>query len=313
MKQGKLRKTNRSMQELTSEGKRSRYRFLQKISPYVMVFPAMVFLLVFVFYPAVNMVYLSFFDYNLISEKTFIGLSNYRRLFLVNVDFINALKNTGIYTVVTLVLLIFFGLIFALWLQNDSKLNALAQRIMFLPHICAMLSIAMIFQWLMDDEGLFNAVLEFINITPLQWLNSSATSLISVIIVNLWKGSGYYALILLSSLKAIPPEIHEAAALDDAGPFQKFFKITLPMLSPQIFFLIVTITINSFKVFDSVRILTGGGPGDSSDVLVLYIYRYAFNNLQIGYASAAGTVLLVILLVLTLFYFRAMDRKVHYQ
>ena len=283
------------------------------VSPYAMVFPAMVFLLVFVIYPAINMVYLSFFNYNLISDKKFIGWQNYRRLFFVSLDFTNALKNTAIYTVVTLVLLIFFGLIFALWLQNDSRINSLAQRVMFLPHICAMLSVAMIFQWLMDDEGLFNAVLGFFSLPALRWLNSSATSLLSVIIVNLWKNSGYYALILLSSLKAIPPEIHEAAALDDAGRFQKFFKITLPMLSPQIFFLVVTITIGSFKVFDSVRILTGGGPGDSSDVLVLYIYRYAFGNMQIGYASAAGTILLIILLILTYFYFKSMDRKVHYQ
>ena len=143
--------------------------------------------------------------------------------------------------------------------------------------------------------------------------NSSATALISVIIVTVWKGIGYYALILMSSLKAIPAEINEAAELDDAGPFAKFFKITLPMLSPQVFFLLVTITISSFKVFESVRILTDGGPGKSTDVLVFYIYRYAMTNLKFGYASAAGTFLLAVVLILTVIYFKVGDKRVHYQ
>ncbi|MCD8046111.1 MAG: sugar ABC transporter permease [Clostridiales bacterium] len=285
----------------------------KKLVPYAMTGPAMVFLILFTFYPLVNLVYLNFFDYNLISEKSFVGLDNYYRLFFVNVDFWNAFRNTIVYTVAVVVLLIVFALIFALWLQKSTWLNGLAQRIMFLPHICAMLSVSMVFQWMMDEQGLFNAVLNIFNLPGLRWLNSSDTALISVIIVSVWKNAGYYALILLSSLKAIPAEINEAAALDDARPLQKFFKITLPMLSPQVFFLLVTITIGSFKVFESVRVMTNGGLGDSTDVLVFYIYRYAFQSLKVGYASAAGTVLLVILMLLTVVYFRLMGRRVHYQ
>jgi sn-glycerol 3-phosphate transport system permease protein len=273
----------------------------------------MAFLAVFTVYPVVNMVYLSFFDYNLLTPKKFIGLQNYKRLFTINVDFWNALENTAIYTLAVVILLILFALLFALWLQKSTFLNSIAQRIMFLPHICAMLSVTLVFQWMMDEKGLLNMVLEFFRLPALRWLNSSATALLSVIIVTVWKGIGYYVLILMSSLKAIPAEINEAAELDDAGPFAKFFKITLPMLSPQVFFLLVTITISSFKVFESVRILTGGGPGDSTDVLVYYIYRYAMSNLKFGYASAAGTVLLAIVLVLTILYFKAADKRVHYQ
>ncbi|MCI9510331.1 MAG: sugar ABC transporter permease [Angelakisella sp.] len=278
-----------------------------------MVAPCMAFLAVFTVYPVVNMVYLSFFDYNLLTPKKFIGLQNYKRLFTINVDFWNALENTAIYTLAVVILLILFALLFALWLQKSTFLNSIAQRIMFLPHICAMLSVTLVFQWMMDEKGLLNMVLEFFRLPALRWLNSSATALLSVIIVTVWKGIGYYVLILMSSLKAIPAEINEAAELDDAGPFAKFFKITLPMLSPQVFFLLVTITISSFKVFESVRILTGGGPGDSTDVLVYYIYRYAMSNLKFGYASAAGTVLLAIVLVLTILYFKAADKRVHYQ
>ena len=204
-------------------------------------------------------------------------------------------------------------MLFALWLQKSTLLNSIAQRIMFLPHIVAMLTVAYIFQWLMDDNGLFNAVLSFFHLPVLRWLNSSTTALMSIVIVSIWKNVGYYALILLSSLKAIPSEINEAAELDDARPLLKFFKITMPMLSPQIFFLLVTITIGSFKVFESIRILTGGGPGSSTDVLVFYIYRYAISNGKYGYACAAGSVLFVILMILTIIYFKLPGKQVHYQ
>ena len=281
--------------------------------PYAMVIPTMILLAVFVFYPLVNMVYLSFFDYNLLKEKTFCGFDNYYRLFFVQKDFWQAMKNTLIYMAGVTLFVIFLGLVFALWLQRDKRINSLVQRVMFLPHICSGLAIALIFQWLMDDEGLFNAVLGFFNIPVLRWLNSSTTSLLSIMIVAIWKGIGYYALILLSSVKAIPTELMEAADLDDAGKLRTFFKITLPMLSPQLFFLLITITINTFKVFDIVRLMTGGGPGNSSDVLVYYIYRYSIEYNKYGLACAAGTVLLVILLILTLIYFRIVGRRVHYQ
>lgn len=281
--------------------------------PYAMVLPIMVFLVVFVFYPMCNMVYLSFFEYNLLKPKVFCGLDNYYRLFFIQKDFVEALKNTLIYMACVTFFLIFLGLILALWLQKDSKINAIAQRLMFFPHLCSMLAISLIFQWLMDDEGLFNAVLTFLNMTPLRWLNSSTTSLMSIIIVAIWKNCGYYALILLSSVKSIPTELVEAAELDDAGKIRTFFKITLPMLSPQLFFLLITITISTFKVFETVRLMTAGGPGNSSDVLVYWIYRYAMEYNKYGLACAGGTILLLILGVLTVIYFRVVGRRVHYQ
>ncbi len=288
-------------------------RMLLGSIPYVMVAPAMVFLLIFTFYPMLNMVYLSFFEYDLLTPKKFVGFQNYYRLFFENIDFWPVLWNTVVYSLAVVFFLILFAIIFACWFQNSTRMNALAQRVMFFPHLCATLSVAMVFQWLMSEEGLFNVVLNFFNLPGLRWLNDSSTAMISVVIVSVWKGIGYYALILLSSLKAIPAEINEAAALDDAGPVTKFFKITIPMLSPQLFFLLITITISSFKVFDSVKVLTNGGPGQSTEVLVYYIYKQAFTNAKMGYACAAGTVLILLLLVLTILYFRAFSRKVHYQ
>lgn len=288
-------------------------KMLSKGFPYLLVGPAMIFLFIFTFYPMVHMVYLSFFEYDMMTPKKFVGLRNYQRLLFENIDFWPVLKNTAVYSLAVVICLILFAIMFACWFQKSTRLNAIAQRIMFFPHLCAMLSVSMVFQWLMSADGLFNVVLNFFNLPGLRWLNDSTTAMFSIIIVSVWKGIGYYALILLSSLKAIPAEINEAAALDDSGPITKFFKITIPMLSPQLFFLLITITISSFKVFDSVKVLTQGGPGRSTDVLVYYIYKQAFTNAKVGYASAAGTILILILVLLTVLYFRSFSSKVYYE
>ena len=156
------------------------------------------------------------------------------------------------------------------------------------------------------DDNIFN-------LPGLRWLNSSATAMLSIVIISVWKGIGAKALLILGSLKAIPESINEAAALDNAKPLKKFFKITLPMISPQLFYLVITSVMASFKVFESVRVLTQGGPGNSTDVLVFYIYRYAFESMKLGYASAAGVVLSIILMIFSIFYFRMLSKRVHYQ
>lgn len=132
--------------------------------------------------------------------------------------------------------------------------------------------------------------------------------------MNVWKAIGYYALIILSALKSIPNEIYEAARLDNSSPAKTFFRITLPMLTPQLFFLLITITIGSFKVFDSMRIMTNGGPGTSTQVITMFIYNYAFvRNNSLGIGAAAGVVLMAIMMVVTLIYFRLLEKRVHYQ
>jgi sn-glycerol 3-phosphate transport system permease protein len=247
---------------------------------------------------------------NVFKGNTFVGFQNYVRLFK-HPDFWPSVRNTLIYTVGSVFFLIFLGLVFALWLQRSSFINGIVQRFMFLPHICAFLSVALIFQWLMDDEGLFNFVLSWFNAPGQRWFNSSDTAMISIMIVAIWKGIGYYALILLSAVKSIPTELLEAADLDDAGKLRTFFKISLPMLSPQIFFLLITITINSFKVFDAVRILTNGMC--DTNVLVFLIYNLNKTSGQAGLAAAAGTILLIILMIFTVIYFRVLGKRVHYQ
>lgn len=292
----------------------SRGRVLRKAAPYLMVMPAVIFLVVFTFIPIMYLFVLSFFKYNLISDMQFIGMENYKNLFFVEAGFWVAARNTVIYTVSLVIFLTLFSLLLAVALEKSSLLNAFAQRLMFLPHLCATLTVAMIFQWLMNEEGMFNAVLGLFKLPGLRWLNSSDTALFSIIIIACWKDIGYYTIIMLSSLKAIPAEINEAAELDNAGFFRRFFKITLPMVSPQLFFLLITITMGAFKVFDMVRILTEGGPGNSTDSIVYWIYKKAFTGtLNLGLASAASVVLMGVMMIMTVIYFNTINKKVHYQ
>ncbi|MBQ8803408.1 MAG: sugar ABC transporter permease [Tyzzerella sp.] len=284
-----------------------------KLTPYAYTMPAIILFLVFTVYPMINMIRLSFYEWNGLTEEKFVGLQNYNYLFNLQVDFKIALQNTLVYTVSVVFFLLLFALIFAVWLQKDSKINAMVQRLMFFPHLCSMLAISTVFSWLMDEEGLFNAVLSFFDLPGLRWLNDSTTAMMSIVIIAVWKGMGYHALILLSSLKSIPTEIYEAAALDNTPPVRKFFRITIPLLSPQLFFMLINITLSSFKVFESIRVLTKGGPGKSTIVLVYYIYEYAQSNLKYGVAAAAGVVLLIFLAILTVIYFRLINRRVHYQ
>ncbi|MNI76114.1 sn-glycerol-3-phosphate transport system permease protein UgpA [compost metagenome] len=154
-------------------------------------------------------------------------------------------------------------------------------------------------------------MLKWVGLPPSEWLQSSRTALISVIIVSVWQGIGYYTLIIVAALQSIPPSIYEAAELDNAGRFKVFYKITLPMISPQLFFILVVMTIGSFKVFDTIKIMTGGGPNNATSTVVYYMYGFRTTN--IGYSSATGVVLMAIIGVLTIIYFRLLSKKVHYQ
>ena len=243
------------------------------------------------------------------------GLKNYEVLFFVKTDFLDALRNTAVYTLSVLFFSLLLAVLFALWLEPDSRINRFLQKSMFTPYLISMVSCAYIWSWMYDaDSGILNAMLALFGLPLSRWLNDSDLALFCVAAVAVWKSLGYYLIIVLASIRSIPAEILEAAALDNTPPVRKFFRITLPMISPQLFFLLITITISSFKVFDVVRVMTDGGPGNATDVLVTYIYRYAFQmNARVGYASAAGTVLLVILMILTYFYFRVVSKRVHYQ
>ena len=284
--------------------------------PYIVILPAFLFLLVFTVYPVFDVNYLSLFSGTVISPtKRYVGLNNYKTLISVNRDFGITLKNTAVYTVAMVILLISLALIFAVWFQKKRKINNLGQAIIFMPYLVASVTAGFVFQWLFNDNsyGAFNTILRWFGIAPVNWLNNPKTAMGCIVVLNLWDKIGYFSLILLSSLKSIPAEIYEAAELDSSTTAKTFFKITLPMLSPQLFFLLITITTGSFKVFDSINIMTEGGPGNATSVISLFIYKYAFSLNKLGIASAAGVVLMLILIVVTIVDFAFVERKVHYE
>lgn len=286
---------------------------LKKIVPYIMIAPAMITSLVFLIYPIVYMFYLSFYNWNMIGEMKFIGLDNYISL-LTDSEFIQVLLNTCQFTFWTVSGSLALGLAFAVYLKKNSQIDRLIQSVMFTPYILPMVSVAFVWMWIMDtDLGLLNYILELFHVNKVMWLGDPEVAMYSLILVNIWKSVGYYTLIFLSALQGIPTYLYEAAELDNAKPATTFFKLTLPMLSPTLFFLALTAIIGSFKVFETVNVMTSGGPQNSTTTFVYYIYQYGFEYYKIGYASAVGVILMLIVSVFTIIYFCALQKKVHYQ
>lgn len=301
---------------MKTEKKTNAYRLGRALMPYFLISPAILGILLFTVYPVFRVIYLSFFKTNLIHpEKTvFVGWDNYAKMFSASA-FKMAMKNTTVYSVVMIAAVLLFSLLLAVWLgQRNTPVNRLAQASVFLPHIISMVSVAMIFTQMMEPNfGLFNSILSYLHLPTSQWLQSSSSAMASVLFISIWKHIGYYVLIFIAAFQSIPTSITEAAALDNAGPMKTLFRIMIPIISPQIFFVLIVLTIGSFKVFDTIRLTTAGGPNNATTSLVYYIYQAAFTNRDIGLGSAAAVVLIVIVGILTVLYFFALSKKVHYQ
>lgn len=301
---------------MKTEKKTNAYRLGRALMPYFLISPAILGILLFTVYPVFRVIYLSFFKTNLIHpEKTvFVGWDNYAKMFSASA-FKMAMKNTTVYSVVMIAAVLLFSLLLAVWLgQRNTPVNRLAQASVFLPHIISMVSVAMIFTQMMEPNfGLFNSILSYLHLPTSQWLQSSSSAMASVLFISIWKHIGYYVLIFIAAFQSIPTSITEAAALDNAGPMKTLFRIMIPIISPQIFFVLIVLTIGSFKVFDTIRLTTAGGPNNATTSLVYYIYQAAFTNRDIGLGSAAAVMLIVIVGILTVLYFFALSKKVHYQ
>jgi len=288
----------------------------EKLMGYLMAMPAIILLIAFTVYPLCYLRYRSFFGGSIISKNPkFVGFENYKAL-AESADFHQVLMNTAIYTVITVGLTMVLAVIIAVWLngKRNSKLNGVTQTLIFTPHIISMVSVSTLFLWLMDSKnGFLNAILVMLGFEPYTFLASPETALLSVSLVSVWKGLGYYVLLIMAALQNIPTSVYEAAEMDDTPALRTFFKITLPMISPTILFTSVVAVIASFKVFDSISIMTGGGPVNSTNTLVYYIYDFAYSYGKPGQACAAGMVLLLFVCVVTYIQFLVGKKRVHYQ
>lgn len=275
-----------------------------RIIPYLFLLPALVFLLS-VYIPIFENVFLSLFQWSSFSpEKTFIGLKNYVELFRDPV-FYQALTNNVLYAVISIICQVFGGLILAAVLEDKlvRKWSPFFRTVFFLPVVISMTVIALLFDFIYNPEtGLLNQLLQAIGLDQLTraWLGEDSTAMLSVIFVSQWQSVGYIAMLYIVSIQKIPDELYEAARLDGAGKIQQFFHITIPQTKEMSFVAVVMTLTGAFTVFNEPYILTGGGPGNASEVLSTFLYKSAFTKDMMGYASAIATVVLLITLALSL-------------
>ena len=280
--------------------------------PYLYILPSLILLAIFYIYPILNNFYLSFFKWDLINPKKFVGIDNFMTLFQ-NKTFATIFFNTLLYMFGSVSITVATALFMSVWLNKPTKLRMAAQSFVFTPHIISLVSVSFIWMWLFNENyGLLNYLLSFFNISPQRWLSSKQLAMPSIILVAVWKQVGYDTLMLIGGLQSIPSQLYEAASLESKGKLKIFMTITLPMLSPTLFFVLIMNLINAAKAFDTISIMTQGGPVNATNTLVYYIYQQGFSYMQIGRAAAGGVVLFAILMVLTMFYFILLNKRVHY-
>jgi multiple sugar transport system permease protein len=280
-----------------------RYQLLDNdtIAAWVFLAPALILLGIFVLYPIAYLFYLSFTTGSFTRVGThWIGFRNYWRL-LISPDFWQVLGNTIYFTLATVIPSLVIPLGLAVLLDRSLTLRGLLRTAYFIPSITSLVAVGLGFRWLFQADGPINSWLGTMGIDPVPWLSSTTWAMPVLILLSIWKQLGFNMVVFLSGLQTIPTSRYEAAELDGAGPWQKFWYITLPGLRPTLVFAAVTTAIFTLRSFEQVYVITGGGPLNSTNLLVYYIYDQAFAQFDFGYAAAAATLLLTITLVLVYF------------
>jgi ABC-type sugar transport systems, permease components len=291
-------------------------RSRETVTGYLFLVPSLAGFFVFLLFPICFSLFLAFCEWDLVSgfrNIRFVGLQNFLDLPQDKI-FLSSLKNNFIFTAVTVPLTMAVALFLAI-LLNGKVYGRNALRLMyFMPYITTIVAVSVVWlQLFHPSQGPINQFLMSIGIEhPPGWLSSPRWALISLVFMMVWSGLGFDLIIYLAGLQGVPKVLYEAAEVDGAGAMRKFFHVTLPMLSPTTFFLFVTRIIHSFEVFAPVNIMTQGGPGDSTSVLVYHMYVQAFRFYNFGYGSAIAWVLFLIIFVVTLIQWKRQDRWVTY-
>ncbi|MEU1366712.1 sugar ABC transporter permease [Streptomyces sp. NPDC005803] len=266
----------------------------------LMVAPALLHAALWIGLPVVASVVLAFTTYDVLTPPQFVGLDNFREM-LDDAVFRKSIVNTVIYTFFTVPFGMMLGLLLALALHTGLKARGIFRTAIFLPQVTATVAIALVWLWIYNPgNGLLNALLSSLGIDGPAWLSSTTWALPSVILVGVWQGIGMKMLIYLAALQSLPRELYEAASVDGASKARQFFSITLPLLKPATFFVLITSMISAFQSFDQVYILTEGGPANSTTMMTYEIYKSAFREFRVGYACAQSLVLFVLLMGFTL-------------
>ncbi|MDP3148880.1 MAG: sugar ABC transporter permease [Ignavibacteria bacterium] len=272
----------------------------KKILPYLLVSPYIVHFLLFVAFPVVFSIVLTFHKWNIIAPMEYTGLNNYVRLFN-DKTFIKSMGNTLIFLVIHIPLQIIVALFLAEILNQKLKLRGVFRGAFFLPVIVSGVVVTILWQQLYGfDTGLFNRLLTGVGLSKVGWLTDPGIAMISIAVMATWKNVGLYIILFLVGLQTVPAQYYEAADLEGANHWQKFFKITLPMINPTIFMVVILSTIGGFSLFIEPYIMTGGGPLNSTVSAVLYIYKQGFFYYHMGYAATLGLFFAFIILAVVM-------------
>ncbi|PMB17310.1 sugar ABC transporter permease [Fischerella thermalis CCMEE 5319] len=268
------------------------------VAAWIFLAPALILLSLFILWPIAYLFYLSFTSGMFTSNGIhWIGLNNYWRL-LSNSDFWQVIFNTIYFTLATVIPSLVIPLGLAILLNQTLPLRGLLRSVYFLPSIISLVAAGLGFRWLFQNDGAVNALLDVIGIKAIPWLSSTVWAMPVLIILGIWKQLGFNMVVFLAGLQTIPPSRYEAAELDGANAWQKFWHITLPGLQSTLIFAIITTMIFTLRSFEQVYVMTGGGPLNSTNLMVYYIYQEAFAQFDFGYAAAAATVLFAVTLIL---------------
>lgn len=280
---------------------------------YTFILPNFLGFVIFTMIPVIVSIVLSFMEWDTASPMKFVGLKNFSHLF-TDETFKISLMNTLYYTLATVPLTLICSLALAILLNKGLRGLKVFRAMFFMPYITSIVAVAVVWNMLLHPTmGPVNEFLKMIGISnPPGWTSSTDWALPAVIIVSVWRSMGYYMVIYLAGLQGIPGELYEAATVDGASAWQKFKSITIPMLTPTTFFVSIMLVINSFKIFDLILVMTQGGPGRSTNVLVYDIYNEAFLNMKFGYSSAIAMVLFAFVLIITLIQFKLEEKWVNY-
>ena len=276
--------------------------------------PGMTGFLVFIIIPLIASLIISLFSWSLLGTSEFVGLDNYRRMISgEDPAFYTILKNTVVFALLYTGANLIISTGISYWLQHlPNRFSRVLRIIFFIPVVTPMAGNALIWRLLLNDEGVVNSALNSIGLHSLPWLNNPSLAMGSLVIMSLWQGLGYNIVVLTAGLNGINPSILEASELDGATGFRRFFQVVFPILSPTFFFCTVMTVIGAFKVFAQPFFLTKGGPGESTNTIVLALYRNGFSFDKLGYASALAWILFVIVMLLTALQFSQQKRWVNY-
>ena len=275
--------------------------------------PNLIGFLIFTAIPVGAAFVLAFYDYDLLLGASWAGLENFREMFTTDEVFRAALFNTVYFTAVSVPLSVVLGLATAMLVNQALRGIVIFRSIFLLPYVTVTVALSLVWKWIyLPDIGLINSVLGVFGIAGPPWLTSGTWAMPALILMSVWKGFGYNMVIFLAGLQSIPDHLYDAAKVDGATAWRRFLNVTLPLLSPTTFFVVVISVISSFQVFDQALIMTNGGPGTATTTLVLYIYQKGFQSFDMGYAAAVALVLFAAIFVFTVIQFMFQRRWVTY-